>query len=257
MILFVNDSYFSYLLARPLIQNYSEFISLIILSTRVQGSLSQIAKISRKSNIDYFCYRSIVQAFSIFNGMIGRKTVKSLADKYNIEVIRLPSVNKSKQKISSFGPFDIGFAFNFDQIIGKDVLDLCKIGVINVHASKLPNDKGISPVLWAFARGDTEIWSTIYKMDAGIDSGPIAEQFKIPVDANSTAFSVYKKVCIESGKRLVSILRELEWGRIAFQPQVTKGDETYWSWPNNYHRILMKQQKRRYLKFSDIIAILK
>ncbi len=257
VILFVNDSYFSFLLAKPLIDNYHEKISLIVLSTRVQSSLSQIIKIFKKTSIEYFCYRSTVQAFSILNGILKRKTVESLAMQYSINVIKSSSIKKNKEIISKYGPFDIGFAFNFDQIIGREILDFCKIGIINTHASKLPNDKGISPVLWAFARGDKEIWSSIYKMDEGIDTGPIVEQLKIPVDNNSTAFSLYRKVCIESGKRLIDVFGRLEKGECIYRPQVSAGDEAYWSWPDNYHSELLKQNKRRFISFSDALSILK
>jgi len=257
IILFVNDSFFSYLLARPLIDKYHADIALVVLSTRVQSSLSQVVKIFRKSSLEYFCYRSTIQAFSMLNGFMKRKTVDSLSRRHGITRIRSQRLKKNIENISEAGPFDIGFAFNFDQIIGSEIFGLCENGIINIHASKLPNDKGISPVLWAFARGDEEIWSSIYKMDEGIDTGPIAEQIRIPVDKDSTAFSLYKKVCIESGKRLVHVLEKIKKGECTYRQQVNTGGETYWSWPDDYHAKLLKRSNRRLISISDALTILK
>jgi methionyl-tRNA formyltransferase len=147
----------------------------------------------------------------------------------------------------------LGVAINCDQIIRQQVLDVCKRGILNVHASKLPEDPGISPVLWSFARGDQVIWSSVYKMDRGLDTGPIIEQVPFAVEPGETAFRLYERICQGSGARLSQIIEQFSRGDVAYRPQQRSSAAKYLSWPDRTHYRLMRQNGRRFISCADLV----
>ena len=253
--LFVNDSYFSYLLAKPFIQRYHNDISCIIFSNRITGSTKHIIDIYKKSYPGYFFYRSLVEIISKFLPYYKKRSILFLAKIYGIKLITeadIKSLYKSRKELFKS---DIGLAFNFDQILNNNILHCFPKGVINIHASKLPYDKGISPVLWAFARGDRTIWGTIYQMDTGIDSGPILKQFSVPVLNTDSAFSLYQRVCKRGGEELLEVVEQLDQNTINAIDQEIVSDSSYWSWPDATHRDMMKQSGRTFLKAKEALSL--
>lgn len=246
IVLFVNDSYFSFLLAKAMIESNHSSISLIVFSKSTVSSLKKIVNIFKKVSLQYFLYRTFIQVMSVL--LYKKKTVDNLADKYEIKKIY---VNNSSSLNDNIEANSIGFLFNFDIIIRNDVLSKFKKGIYNIHASKLPKDKGISPVLWAFARGDKEIWSSIYKVDEGIDSGPLVKQFKILTLENDTAFSLYNRVCIKSGENLNLILDNILNDKIELKDQSKEIVSNYFSWPDEKFSYLMKKSNRKLISLSS------
>lgn len=255
-VLFVNDSYFAYLLAEPVLRQFHDQIALVVRSTRNTGSASRLRSIYSRTSLQYFLYRSTVQCVSgVLSGFRG-KSVAAAARRYGIPVWDSPDFKASLSAIAAAGPFDVGLAFNCDQKLDQPMLELCRQGILNVHASKLPNDAGISPVLWAFARGDKSVWSTIYRMDSGIDTGPILEQHEILVQPGESAFSLYKRVCAQSGLALAGVLTRYIRGEVHPRPQLQNVARTYWSWPDARHREMMRTSGRRFLRAKDVLQTL-
>lgn len=255
IVLFVNDSYFSYLLAKPIFEFFYRDIQLVVFSSRIKGSAIRITDIYKKTHWRYFFYRVLVDIISRINALRGNKTVISLVRKYNLKFLTTSDVNS----ISAFDeilPIDIGIAFNFDQIIKRKLLNF-KYGVLNVHASKLPNDKGISPVLWAFARRDASVWSTIYRMDEGIDTGYIYKQIKFDVKKEDTAFSLYERVCYASGKELAFVLESFKKGKIETISYSSQKEGNYLGWLDKKHKAMMQKSGRRFITVKDIVKMLK
>ncbi len=246
IVLLVNDSYFSYLLAKDLIDKHHSEIDKIVFSKAIKNSREKIFDIFKKASLRFFVYRVFV--FFLTNFFYRKHTVGYLAKKYKICVT---NIEKLKDFDFEGKMYDIGFAFNFDIIINEGFLRKIKKGVFNIHASKLPLDKGISPVLWAFARGDKEIWSTIYKIDKGIDTGDIFRQFRIDVQENDSAFSLYERVCQISGKEL-----EQSFSELINEPTLQKPKEinfeSYFSWPDKNFEKMLIANKRKLFKFMDL-----
>ncbi len=246
ILLFVNDSYFSYLSAQKIIESHYNNIKLIVFSKATTSSSKKILKILKKTSFSYFIYRFFIQVLTVL--IYRKKSVEYLANKFHIKKTYVRN-SRDLTEIIEYG--HLGLAFNFDLLIRKNIIDKFENGIYNIHASKLPKDKGISPVLWAFARGDTEIWSTIYKIDEGVDSGPIARQFQIPLLPTDTSFSLYKRVCIESGVALNNILQEILMGEIKLLEQPQDGITNYVSWPDKHFQKMMRKSNRHFFKFRD------
>jgi len=248
--LFVNDSYFSYLLAKDLINCNHNNIAKVVFSKSTSSSFRKILTIYNKVSKKYFFYRVGVQLLTkIF---YRKKSVKYLVNKHNIEHCYIKNTAELKNKVDRYS---LGFAFNFDLILKDNILSKFENGMFNIHASKLPKDKGISPVLWAFARGDNEIWSTIYKMDSGIDSGPTLTQFQIPILPDESAFSVYKRVCTESGRILNDKLELILSNKLVLTKQQVLLKVTYFSWPDKTFSSMIKKSKRKLINFKDVLLI--
>lgn len=255
MVIYANDSYFSYLVAEPLFREFHNEISMVVFSRRTKSSLGKILGIYRKSYPGYFFYRSLVELISRWNGLFGKKSIAHLADRYSIEKSYQVDVNhrENTEGLSA----DIGFAFNLDQIIKPNLLDRFRHGILNVHGSRLPGDKGISPVLWAFARGDKSMWSTIYRMDEGLDTGPIYTQFSLPVEENDSAFSMNEKLSIASGEKLVATAKRIMEENIQPHAQEHNPSATAWSWPDRSHQKMMTGSHRSFIHIHDIIRAIK
>lgn len=223
------------------------------MSGRNKTSLARMRSIGSKASPQYFLYRSTVHGFSLLLGATRGQSVAAAARRYRIPTCQASDFRAGMADIARCGPFDVGLAFNCDQKIDERLLGLCHRGVLNVHASKLPQDAGISPVLWAFARGDKTVWSTIYQMDSGVDTGPILEQTEMRVEPDDTAFSLYERVCAQSGAALARVLPRYLGGNLEPRPQQRSESRSYWSWPDTRHQRLMKESGRKYLRARDLV----
>jgi methionyl-tRNA formyltransferase len=248
-ILFVNDSYFSYLLAKPIIEKHSNDIGLIVFSTKIKGSKSNVMDVYRKTYSRYFIFRSFIEVLSKFNNINNKNTVLSLAKKNNIRTV---CSNCIDEIIPHIYDNEIAISINFDQIYKNKVIKLFPKGIINLHASKLPLGRGISPALWAFARGDKEIWTTIYEIDSGLDSGRIFSQYSVPVNGDESYYSLYNRICLIGGENLLKTYDLVECGQIETSPQQDLQQNDYYSWPDYFHKTEMQNNNKRFIKMSDL-----
>ena len=178
--------------------------------------------------------------------------IAALARKHTLRILTEHDVNVSEDLQRLF-PLDLGVAINFDQVIGESFIRNFNIGIVNLHASRLPRDRGISPVLWAFARGDREVWATVYRIDGALDSGPIYRQFSLPVSPTDTAFRLYERVCVRGGEELAKLIDSIMRGvQPPPKPQSREIAGNYWSWPNSLYRNMLKESGRRLFDLRDI-----
>ena len=75
----------------------------------------------------------------------------------------------------------------FSVILKKKLLELPKIGCVNMHSSLLPKHRGPNPFSAVVMAGDAESGVTFHQMDEGIDTGPILEQYRFPIRKQDTA----------------------------------------------------------------------
>jgi methionyl-tRNA formyltransferase len=82
---------------------------------------------------------------------------------------------------------DVALVVAYGRILPQDVLDAPRLGCVNVHASLLPKYRGAAPITWAIVRGERETGITLMKMDAGMDTGDMLEQWRTPIGEGETA----------------------------------------------------------------------
>lgn len=114
---------------------------------------------------------------------------------------------------------DLIIACGFSIIFKKPLLDLPRIGCINVHSSLLPRHRGPAPFAHVILAGDTESGITFHAMDAGIDTGPILDQGRFEVGRDDTGMSVYRNCCELARERIVDVVDRIEGEGLRGTPQ--------------------------------------
>ncbi len=89
---------------------------------------------------------------------------------------------------------DIIFCFGWSNLLKKNILNLTPMGVLGFHPTKLPQNRGRHPLIWALALGLKKSASTFFFMDEGADSGDILSQKDFDISHNDDAKTLYDKV---------------------------------------------------------------
>lgn len=114
---------------------------------------------------------------------------------------------------------DVGVLASFGKILPKEVLNIPKHGILNIHPSLLPKYRGPTPVPTAILNGEQETGVTIIKMDEKVDHGPILAQFKEEIKPDDTAESLYERLFTAGAKVLTTILPAYLEGKIELRKQ--------------------------------------
>ncbi len=136
--------------------------------------------------------------------------VKSWAIENNIPYIQPEDLKKGLDIIQP----DLFIVVAYGKIIPEDILNMPKLGSINIHYSLLPKYRGASPVESAILSGDTETGITIQKMIYKMDAGPIIAEEKVSIFPDEKAGDLRKRLIKIGGELLVKILPELVIGKI-------------------------------------------
>ena len=105
----------------------------------------------------------------------GRKViqtpVKICAEKWNVPVFQPVRIREPEaiEKIRALAP-DLIVVAAFGQILPQELLDIPRLGCINIHASLLPKLRGAAPIQWSVINGDSESGITLMQMNAGLDT---------------------------------------------------------------------------------------
>lgn len=149
--------------------------------------------------------------------------VKECAVKYNIPVFQ-PVKIKTKESVEELKKYeaDIFVVAAFGQILSKEILDMPRLGCVNIHASLLPKYRGAAPINWCIIDGEKETGVTIMKMDVGLDTGDMLTKVVVPIEKKDTAGSLFDKLAVAGADLIVETLPKLEKGEIT----PVKQDET-------------------------------
>ncbi len=114
----------------------------------------------------------------------------------------------------------------FGQILSQEVLDVPRLGTVNVHASLLPRHRGAAPVQWAILQGDERTGVTTMLTDKGIDTGDMLLKAECTIAPEDTAGSLLEKLSLMGAKLLVETLARLEAGNCPREKQ-QEAEATY------------------------------
>lgn len=117
--------------------------------------------------------------------------VKTLALKYNLPVLQ-PVNFKNSDDVNALAAFnaDIMVVVAYGLLLPINVLQVPRLGCINVHASLLPRWRGAAPIERAIEAGDATTGITIMQMDVGLDTGDMLHIVSIPISHNTTGDSL-------------------------------------------------------------------
>ena len=147
--------------------------------------------------------------------------VKIYSEKNSLEVYQPENLKKSNETIEIIKEreADLLLVVAYGQIIPKDILDIPRLGSVNVHASILPEWRGASPIEHMILSGKDTGGLTYMKMNEGLDTGPILEVHECRIEERETKQSLEIKLQDLSTKYLSSFLTALEKGEIEEKEQ--------------------------------------
>ncbi|MBT3320220.1 MAG: methionyl-tRNA formyltransferase [Clostridia bacterium] len=154
--------------------------------------------------------------------------VKVVAQENDIPVLQFSKI-KSPQGVAALKVLqpDIIVTAAFGQILSKEILDIPKLGCINVHASLLPKYRGAAPIQWAIINGETQTGVTIMYMDVGLDTGDIISAESIEITDNMTGGDLYDKLAVLGADLLIETLRNVENGSASRTKQIEEQSSYY------------------------------
>jgi methionyl-tRNA formyltransferase len=146
--------------------------------------------------------------------------VKLLAMEHRLPVFQ-PLNFKSQADVDQLAALspDLLLVAAYGLILPQSVLDIPRLGAINVHASLLPEYRGAAPIQRAIIDGRHVTGITIMRMEAGLDTGDILLQRSRAIGIDDTAQSLHDELAEMGGKLLVEALNKLHDGRLVRIPQ--------------------------------------
>jgi len=108
-------------------------------------------------------------------------------------------------------------------ILPQWVLDLPRLGCLNIHASLLPRWRGAAPIHRAIEAGDAETGVTIMQMDAGLDTGAMLLAEALPIAPRETTGTLHDQLAALGGRLIVQALALAARGELRATPQPAEG----------------------------------
>jgi methionyl-tRNA formyltransferase len=142
--------------------------------------------------------------------------VKQLAVEEGIEVLQ-PEKARGDEFLAQIRALeaDISVVVAYGQILRPEVLEVPRLGSVNVHASLLPELRGAAPINWAIERGFTSTGVTIMRMAQELDAGPILHQVEEPIAVEETASDLTTRLSELGAEALLEALAMIEFDSIA------------------------------------------
>ncbi len=140
--------------------------------------------------------------------------VKKYAIERNLEVVQPVKVRNNPEfveQLKDINP-DVICVVAYGKIIPKEILDIPRLGCINVHGSLLPKYRGAAPIQWAVLNGDKKTGITTMFMDVGMDTGDMINKEVVQIGDDETTGELWDRLSIIGAKLLVKTLKDLENG---------------------------------------------
>lgn len=136
--------------------------------------------------------------------------VKQLALQHNLPVwqpttLKTPDIQAELAALQA----DVMVVAAYGLILPQAVLDMPRLGCLNIHASLLPRWRGAAPIQRAIQAGDAETGITIMQMEAGLDTGAMLLRSLCPIGADDTATTLHDKLAAQGAQDIVQALRQL------------------------------------------------
>ena len=147
--------------------------------------------------------------------------VKQSALSLNLPITQPESIKNNadfRSQLGSINP-DAIIVVGYGRIIPQWMINLPRLGNINLHASLLPKYRGAAPIQWAIAHGETMTGVTTMRIDAGLDTGDILLQKEMSIGANDTAETLAPALAASGSELIVETLRCLQADKIEGRPQ--------------------------------------
>ena len=157
--------------------------------------------------------------------LLAPSAVKQVAAQHGLRVAQPPTLRDpaARHDLAALAP-DVMVVVAYGQILPVEVLQLPRLGCLNIHASLLPRWRGAAPIQRAILAGDTETGVTLMQMDEGLDTGGLLAVRAVPIGDRATSASLGDELAALGARLLLEVLESLgSGGARAAQPQPAAG----------------------------------
>lgn len=147
--------------------------------------------------------------------------VKQFAEEKGLKVLQPQKVRKNEEFISEIKTMnpDVICVVAYGKILPQEILDIPRLGCINVHGSLLPKYRGPAPIQWAVLNGDKTTGITTMYMDAGMDTGDMILKKQVEIGDEETTGELWNRLAKIGGNLLVETLKLIEDGKAPREKQ--------------------------------------
>lgn len=152
--------------------------------------------------------------------------VKALALEQDIPVHQPLTLKDQSELIQAYAA-DVMVVVAYGMILPQKILDIPRLGCLNIHASLLPRWRGAAPIQRAIEAGDKQTGVAIMQMQAGLDTGPVYTMLTTPIADTDTSAELHSRLSKLGAQGLLETLSKLEQdANLAAQAQ-NEADATY------------------------------
>jgi methionyl-tRNA formyltransferase len=144
--------------------------------------------------------------------------VKAAAEEMGVRVYEPSSMKAFVSELSGI-EFDLFALASYGRILPQALLDLPKLGALNVHPSLLPKYRGATPIQTALRNGDAQTGVSIMLMDAGMDTGDIVLQERVAIDPSDDYGTLHDRLALYGGEMLSEAIDLASGGSLARHKQ--------------------------------------
>ena len=147
--------------------------------------------------------------------------VKEYALEKNLKIyqpIKIRNNTEFLDEIKTLAP-DVICVVAYGKILPKEILEIPKLGCINVHGSLLPKYRGAAPIQWAVLNGEKITGITTMYMDEGMDTGDMILKEEVEIGPEETTGDLWQKLSKIGGEILVKTLKLIEEGKAPREKQ--------------------------------------
>lgn len=139
--------------------------------------------------------------------------------------VRTPTSLKSAEEQAAFAALkpDVAVVVAYGMLLPQPILDAPSHGCFNGHASLLPRWRGAAPIHRAIMAGDAQTGMIVMKMDAGLDTGPVALTERVTIDPDMTTGELHDRMMVIGGSLMARAMKALEAGTLTLTPQPEEG----------------------------------
>lgn len=147
--------------------------------------------------------------------------VKECAVSHNIPVVSPEKIKNDEEFYELYKNLepDLAVVVAFGQILPKKILDVPKLGSINVHGSLLPKYRGAAPIQWSVINGDKVTGITTMFMDVGMDTGDIILKEETEIGEEETAGELFDRLSVMGADVLEKTIKLFEENNVSREKQ--------------------------------------
>jgi methionyl-tRNA formyltransferase len=155
---------------------------------------------------------------------LAASAIKQCAGRHGLPVEQPATLREpgAIERLQRWSP-DVMVVAAYGLLLPPSILQIPRLGCINIHASLLPRWRGAAPIQRAIAAGDAQSGVTIMQMEAGLDTGPMLLTRAVPIDARETAASLHDRLATLGAQALLDALDQIAEGTATPRTQPVDG----------------------------------